>query len=132
MLFAKLKKIEKVFILHCQLCLMPIFFRNGFIKVCLICHIPFKCACLKLVNQNIFCPAKFLCCFKVKFTPDIVFAPFHDNDIFCPTDFSHHWCEFFTRMICEIKFLHSPKICEIGRAHVCTPVPSLSRVPCSD
>src|SRR3990167_6335205 len=61
--------------LHRQLCLMAVFLRHGFIKVGLICHIPFKCTGFKLIYQNIFCPAELLCCLDVKFTPDVVFAP---------------------------------------------------------
>src|SRR4030042_1167814 len=110
MLFAELKKIKRVFILHCKFCLMTVFCQGCFIKVCLICHIPLKCACFKLVYQNIFCPSKLLCCLDVKFTLDIVFTTLYDNDVLRPTDFSHQWCEFFIFLIGNVKISHSPEI----------------------
>src|SRR3990172_13280968 len=73
---------------------MPVFSRNGLIKVCLICHVPFKCTRFKLIYQNVFCPPELLCRPDIKLTTDVILAPFHDNDILSPTDFCNQWLQF--------------------------------------
>jgi len=60
MLFRQLQKLQVILILHRQLCLVPVFFRNGLVEICLAFQILLIAPSLDMMDQYIPGPAIFL------------------------------------------------------------------------
>jgi hypothetical protein len=60
--------------------------------------------------QHTFGPAETGCCTQVKLALQVVFAAGHDEQIFCPADFSYQRLEFWLVTVFVVKLAHAPQV----------------------